>query len=54
MVRTSPSNAGGSGSVPGQEAKILYATLHCQNKQKHNKAKKDAALTWQEDSSCQC
>ena len=26
MVETSPSNAGGMGSLPGQAAKILYAS----------------------------
>ena len=26
MVRTSPSNAEGAGSIPGQEAKILHAS----------------------------
>ena len=25
MVKTSPSNAGGAGSIPGQEAKIPHA-----------------------------
>ena len=45
MVKTSPSNAGGSGSIPGRGAKILHASgPKNQNiKQKHycNKFNKD-------------
>ena len=32
MVKTLPSNAGGAGSIPGQEAKISHASQQNKNK----------------------
>ena len=34
MVKTLPSNAGGAGSIPGQEAKIPHASQKNRNKNK--------------------
>ena len=40
VVKTSPSNAGGEGSIPGQRAKILY-TSRPKHKQYCNKFNED-------------
>ena len=41
MVKTSPSNAGGAGSIPGPEAKIPPASEHREQKRYCNKSNKD-------------
>ena len=39
MVKTSPCHAGGAGSIPGQEAKILYASQPKKKKNQNIKQK---------------
>ena len=38
MVKLSPPNASGAGSIPGQEAKISYASLWPKNQNTHKKS----------------
>ena len=50
VVKTSPSNAGGAGSIPGQGAKIPHASWpknqNIEQKQYYNKFNKDFKKKW--------